>query len=387
VKAGRVALYAGGFLGPFGGGVVTVLIPDLRHALDTNTTGAAATLTVYLIPFALLQLVSGTIGERIGLARTVRSAYVVYAIASAGVALTSTLAPFLVLRGVQGATNAFTTPLLVAALANATPRPALGRAMATFAAVQTIGVVMAPLIGGLAGAIDYRLAFIVPAVAALVLATAPLPPHSREDETIPTLRSALTRRTYRLSAFAGAAYLSTVGVGFLVALRAADDFGLAAGTRGLLLAGFGFAGMLAGRPVGELIDRRGPLAVLAVGAGASALTIPLVGLAPSAGTLAAAWVLAGIASQTVWATVYTLAVDAAPGNRAGAVSIIGACRFTGNALAPVVWLPLFNTHAWLPFAGAGVLLALLTVAASCSSQQRSSVATPGACGRESRVDA
>ena len=43
----RVALYAGGFLGPFGGGVVTVLIPDLRDALDTTTAGAAATSLIF----------------------------------------------------------------------------------------------------------------------------------------------------------------------------------------------------------------------------------------------------------------------------------------------------------------------------------------------------
>ena len=361
MKAGRAALYAGGFLGPFGGGVVTVLIPDLRHALHTTTGGAAATLTVYLIPFALLQLVSGTLGERLGLARTIRTAYVAYAIASVGVALTSSLAPFLALRGLQGSANAFTTPLLVAALADATPRPSLGRAMAAFAAVQTVGIVMAPLIGGFAGAIDYRLAFLVPAAAALVLAAAPLPAHHRDSDSVPTLRSALTRRTARLSGFAFAAYMSTVGMGFLVALRAADRFGLSAGTRGLLLAGFGFAGMLAGRPIGNLIDQRGALVTLASGAVASAAVIPLVGLAPTPALLAGIWALAGVASQMLWATVYTLAVDAAPANRAGAVSIVGACRFTGNALAPVVWLPLFTAHAWLPFAGAGAVLACLSV--------------------------
>src|SRR5689334_25255157 len=107
MKAGRFALYAGGFLGPFGGGVVTVLIPDLRHALHTTTAGAAATLTVYLIPFALLQLVSGTVGERLGLARSIRTAYVVYAAASAAVVLTTSLGPFLALRGLQGSANAF----------------------------------------------------------------------------------------------------------------------------------------------------------------------------------------------------------------------------------------------------------------------------------------
>lgn len=364
MRASRLALYAGGFLGPFGGGVVTVLIPELRDALDTTTAGAAATLTAYLIPFALLQLVSGTIGERIGLARTVRTAYVVYALASAAVGLASTLAPFLVLRGVQGSANAFITPLLVAALADVTPRAILGRAMATFAAVQTIGVVLAPLIGGIAGAIDYRLAFYVPAAAALVLAATPLPQHRRdEDQPIPTLRAALSPQTRRLSAFAFFAYMSTVGVAFLVALRASDSFGLSAEVRGLLLAGFGFAGMLAARVIGRVIDRRGPLAVLVLGTVASAVAIPIVGVVPSAGLLAASWAVAGIASQTVWATVYTLAVDAAPTNRAGAVSIIGACRFAGNALAPVVWLPLFDAHAWLPFAAAGTLLALLSLLA------------------------
>ena len=370
MKLQRIGLYAGGFLGPFGGGVVTVLIPDLRSALDTTTAGAAAALTAYLIPFALLQLISGTIGERVGLARTVRTAYVAYAIASVGVALTSSLAPFLVLRGFQGAANAFTTPLLVTALADATPRAVLGRAMATFAAVQTVGIVLAPLIGGIAGAIDYRLAFLVPAAAAVVLAVSPLPRHGRANEQKPTLRSALTERTLLLSGFAFAAYMATVGLGFLVAITAADQFGLSAEQRGLLLAGFGFAGMLAGRPNGSLIDRRGPFAVLLIGCVASAVIMPLVGVAPTIALLALGWACAGVASQMVWASVYTLAVDAAPGNRAGAVSIIGACRFAGNALAPVVWLPLFDTHTWLPFAGAGVVLAFLTVLALSRSPGR-----------------
>src|SRR5689334_5799691 len=196
-----MAVYAGGFLGPFGGGVVTVLVPDLRAELHTSTAGAAAALTVYLVPFALLQLFSGTIGERRGLAKTIRSAYVFYAVASVGVALTSSLAPFLALRGLQGAANAFTTPLLVAALARMTAASALGSAMGTFASVQTAGVVFAPLVGGLAGAIDYRLAFLLPAAVALLLATAPLPPGERHDEP-PRLRSALTRRTVLLSIFA-----------------------------------------------------------------------------------------------------------------------------------------------------------------------------------------
>src|SRR5205823_5622321 len=143
--------------------------------------------------------------------------------------------------------------------------------MATFAAVQTIGVVMAPLVGGIAGAIDYRLAFLVPAVAALALAAVRLAPHRRDVEATPTVRSALTHRTVLLSGFAFAGYMSTIGVAFLVALRAADRFGLSADTRGLLLAVFGFSGMLAGRPIGTLIDRRRASRVLVLGALAAAV--------------------------------------------------------------------------------------------------------------------
>jgi len=51
--------YIGGFLGPFGGGVVAVLVPQLRGAFDATTAGVAATLPAYLIPFAVFQLVSG----------------------------------------------------------------------------------------------------------------------------------------------------------------------------------------------------------------------------------------------------------------------------------------------------------------------------------------
>ena len=76
-------LYIGGFLGPFGGGIVAVLVPQLRDAFDATTAGVAASIPAYLVPFAVLQLVSGTIGERLGRRRVVRTGYIVYAVADA----------------------------------------------------------------------------------------------------------------------------------------------------------------------------------------------------------------------------------------------------------------------------------------------------------------
>src|SRR3954466_4490791 len=184
-RLARAGLYAGGYLGPFGGGVIAVLIPQLRAAFTATTVEVTAGITAYLVPFAALQVVSGTLGERFGVARTIRLAFVAYAIASLAVAATSAIVPFLVARGLQGVANAFTTPLLLAAVAESTPEAELGRAMGTFAAVQTAGIVSAPLIGGLAGEIDYRLAFVAPAAVALVLVAAPLPAGARDEHAEP----------------------------------------------------------------------------------------------------------------------------------------------------------------------------------------------------------
>src|SRR6187200_3323151 len=98
MRTHTLPLYIGGFLGPFGGGIVAVLVPQLRDAFDATTAGVAATIPAYLVPFAALQLVSGTIGERLGRRRVVRTAYIVYAVLSLVAALAPNLGSFLVVR-------------------------------------------------------------------------------------------------------------------------------------------------------------------------------------------------------------------------------------------------------------------------------------------------
>jgi MFS family permease len=357
----RQALYLGGFLGPFGGGVLTVLIPELRDRFDASTGAVTlAAITAYIAPFAIFQLVSGTIGERAGHARTIRVAYVAYAAVSVVAAFVTALAPFVAARAAQGICNAFTTPLLLAALAESAAATSLGRSMGTFAAIQTAGVVSAPLCGGLAGAVDERLAFLVPAAVALALAAVPVPVAARDGNLDPpSLRAAVNGRVWWTAAAAFLAYLAVTGVGFLVAIRAADRFGLGPTERGLLLAGFGVSGVIAGRPAGNLVDRRSSVQITVWGALACALIVPLLGIVGAPGWLAAAWLAAGVGSALIWAGLNTLAVRAAPQNRAGAVSFIGAWKFAGNAAGPGVWLPLYHVRAWLAFALAGAASALI----------------------------
>lgn len=349
-KIRRVGLYAGGFLGPFGGGMVVVLIPEFRDAFDVSTATASLALTAYLVPFALLQLVSGTVGERIGRDRVLRVALLIHVIGSLGSAIFLSIVPFLISRAIQGAANAFITPLVVAKLADKTPEESIGRAMGTLASVQTSGVVMAPLIGGLAGAIDYRLAFVASAIAALILFVIVPEKSVRPDhEIVPSIRSAITERTRWLMLSAAFFFMCTVGLGVVISLRAADEFGIGPDARGLLLASFGFAGVLVGRPAGGLLDRIGVGRVLVLAITAAAGMLVCLGLANNEWVIAGLWFVLGGAGAAVATSLNTLNVSASQKNRGGAISMIAAFRFAGAAIAPVIWIPLYHVNVHLAF--------------------------------------
>src|SRR3954453_19453261 len=100
--------------------MVAVLVPELREAFDATTGAVAASIPAYLVPFAALQLVSGTIGERLGRRRVVRTGSVVYAIACVVAARAPGVGVFIGARAVAGAANAFLSPLLLAGLADLT---------------------------------------------------------------------------------------------------------------------------------------------------------------------------------------------------------------------------------------------------------------------------
>jgi MFS family permease len=71
-------LYTGAFLGPFGGAMLIALIPNVAEGLDTSLALVAGAITAYMVPFAALQLVSGTLASRLGPRRIVRAGYLVY---------------------------------------------------------------------------------------------------------------------------------------------------------------------------------------------------------------------------------------------------------------------------------------------------------------------
>jgi MFS family permease len=360
-------LYVGGFLGPFGGAMLIAVIPNVAHGLDTSLGYVAAAITAYMVPFAALQLVSGTLAGRLGARRVVRAGYVVFGVAALACALAPEIWSFLAARAVMGSANAFLSPVLLAALSEVVAPEVLGRTVGTFAAAQTAGLTLAPVLGGALGEVSWRLGFVLVAVVSAALA---LPRQSLGSGDRPavapgaSLQALLNRWISLLAAKAALGYLGFTAIGFVLVLVAAEEFGLGSGARGLLVAGYGVGGILLGRYAGNVVDRVGrPTTALA---GAVACTVGVLGLAvaPSVWSLALVYIAVGCASAFVWAGLNTIVVESFPENRAGATSAYSAFKFAGVAVAPLVYVPLFHVDTRLPFVVAAAcsgLLALLVV--------------------------
>jgi ACDE family multidrug resistance protein len=363
-------IYAGGFLGPFGGIMVTPMLPEVAAGLGSSVDAVARSMTAYLVPFAGLMVVSGTLAERFGRRRSVRVAYLVYAVASVLCLAAPGIGTFLAGRSLQGAANAFTTPLLVAALSEVVAADRLGGALGRFSSLQGAGVSFAPLIVGVLAAVEWRAAFVASAVVGLLLAFVPPPDAVPLDAGTPAGRSRwrllLNRRLAFTCAVATLSYLTTAGLMLLSTLRASDDFGLGPDARGLVMATFGLCGMATGWFVGGGLDRLGwrPFGLVALVC--LALAVVCAGLAPAVGWMTASIGVAGVAGTAARVVVNSLATGSTPGNRGGASSMALAWLFLGGALAPLVLLPVYRAtpDAALPVAALGALAAAAVVAAA-----------------------
>ncbi len=335
------------------------MLPELGMSFGVSAAAASASVTAYLLPFAAVMLVSGTLGERWGRRRTVVGAYGVYVLASLACVLATAWPMFLAARALQGAANAFTTPLLLAALATTVAPDRLGRALGWFGSLQALGQTSAPLLGGLAAEVDWRFAFVGVGAVAVLLGVVGIPSGGSAGGPRPSLRTAWRPAVLRVGVVAAVGWGCLAGLNFLVALRLEDQFALGAGPRGLVLTGLGAAGLLTARLVGGGVDRMGARRTVLLGAGLGALVVVGVGLAPAVWVVAAVWAVGGMATQLVLVGVNALVLGGSGANPSGSMSVVQAVRFGGGALAPVALTPVYGADPLLAFLVPAVLLAVV----------------------------
>lgn len=355
----RLPLYVGGFMGPFGTIVIIPMYPELREEFDATTTEVSLAFSLYLIPFAVFLLFSGTIGERLGRRRTVRATYLLYAAASLLAAIAPNLPLFIAARALAGIGNAFITPLLVAGLAELVPADRLGREVGIYSSFQALGGGLGPVLGGIAADSDWKLAFVGTAVISGLLALAPPPGEPRTDvEAMPRLRPLLARQMLML----GVAFLflatGPIGIGVLVGLAARDVLELSGTVAGIVLFTGSLASLVLGPFWGRVLDRYGPRPVGMTAVGLVSLSAACLTFASGAVSLAMIWaVVSGLTVLTV-IVFQALGASLMPENRGGALSFLLSFRFLGHALGPILLVPVIERNvdaAFLIAAALGVI--------------------------------
>jgi MFS family permease len=348
-----------------GGGVVAPMLPQMAHALNAPMSATMLSVTAYFVPFALVQLVSGTVGERWGRRRTVLGAYLVYLVAALLGAVAPNIALLLAVRAVMGTANAFISPLLLSGLADMVPPHRLSRSVGLLASCQAAGQSLSPLLGGVAAAANWRWAFVGVAVAAGLLALAPPPGGARPGARAPRLRPLVNTRMGLLSVAAFVSYFGAAGLPFLVSLHAEEHLGIRPDLTGVALLGFGLTGLLLGTTWGSLSDRFGGRRCGGIAAALGAVLVALTGSTHSLPTLVLCWTGAGVAYSMLNVSLQNLTVREVPSNRGGALSAVSAFRFGGAALAPIALLPLYRAAPSLSFVvgGGSLLLASAGLAA------------------------
>lgn len=338
----RLPLYVGGFMGPFGTVVIVPMFPELREHFGATSSQVGLGFSLYLIPFAILLLVSGTLGERWGRRRTVRGTYLLYAVASLGCIVAPTLPLFIAARALQGVANAFITPLLLAGLAETVPAERFGRQVGIYSSFQALGGGLGTVIGGVAADTDWRLAFLGTMVISLLLALAPPRGEPRPQTEAPRLGPLLTPRMVLLGIAFLFAATGPIGISVLVGVAARDVLGVSGTAAGVILFAGAVSALLLGPLWGRLLDQMGVRRLGLVATIAAVALAGLPALANDAWTMGIIWVVASAAISAVIVVFQALGASIMPDNRGGALSFLLAFRFVGHALGPILFIPLID---------------------------------------------
>jgi len=132
--------------------IVSVANPAIKAALDPSTNNLDNVVWVtsaYLLAYAVPLLITGRLGDRFGPKNIYLIGLAIFALASLGCGLSTTLEGLIVARAVQGLGAAFMTPQTMAVITRTFPAERRGAAMGLWGATAGVATLVGPLAGGL----------------------------------------------------------------------------------------------------------------------------------------------------------------------------------------------------------------------------------------------
>lgn len=374
--AGRVTpvpigLYAlAGFCTGSGMRMLDALLPLLAADLGISVAAATGVVAAFVLPYGLVQLVAGPLGDRFGKPRVATFALLGYGVAMLAAAAAPDLPALIGFRAASGLCGGAVIPLLMAHLGDSIAYEERQAAIGRF----STGMVMAMLLGGPGSGVvgdlaGWRTPFVVLGLLALVVCAAMaarlgvpalLRRPARGGPGIGGYRTLLLSRPGRrlvLVAFLNGVCLFGGAFPFVGAFLI-QQFGRTAAEAGLIVAGFGLGALVYTRIAKQLVARFGERLLFA--AGGIGLGIGLVALAAAP----AWWVIAvlqlglGFAFYLFHGVLQTRATEALPAARGTAVGGFALALFLGQSAGSLLFglvLALSDYRTAFVLAAAGVL--------------------------------
>jgi len=132
------------------GSILNVALPTLSRDLHATTSDLQWMVDAYILVFAGLLLTAGSLGDRFGRRGALVLGLVIFGVASAAAALSSTTEQVIAFRALMGVGAAFIMPATLSIITNVFTEPReRARAFGVWAAVSAIGSALGPVIGGL----------------------------------------------------------------------------------------------------------------------------------------------------------------------------------------------------------------------------------------------
>jgi len=164
--------------------ILNVALPTISRQLGATGSQLQWMVDAYVVVFAGFLLTSGTIGDRLGRRRLLLSGLSVIALASTATAFVSTADQLIAIRGLMGLGGALLMPATLSIITNLFDDAERPKAIATWAAVAGMGMVLGPIVGGvLLELFSWNAVFLfnVPVALVGIVGIAHLVPESRDE--------------------------------------------------------------------------------------------------------------------------------------------------------------------------------------------------------------
>lgn len=128
--------------------LLNVALPTLQEEFDASASRLQWMVDSYMLVFAGLLLVFGTLGDRFGRKRALQAGVTIFGVASLGALVVDSSGEVIALRAVMGIGAALIMPATLSIIANVFTGEERGKAIGIWAALAAVGIGLGPLAGG-----------------------------------------------------------------------------------------------------------------------------------------------------------------------------------------------------------------------------------------------